>query len=164
MIFDVAFLLHLNCIYLNIFPVGQEKRDHSVLRRVSVNTDIVNHGNNFEVGLNLSQGDVFACLQLDEVLFPIDYLNSATLQNLPDVSGLEYTGYQKMLRKIESPVASHLKKAHAVLLVELFFGFVWHQVVAGGDVLPADHDLTSGPLGVLDSVAALVPIRNLNGN
>ena len=107
MIFDVAFLLHLNCIYLNIFPVGKEKRDHSVLRRVSVNTDVVDHGNNFEVGLDLSQGDVFACLQLDEVLFPIDYLNSATLQDLSDVSGLEYTGYRIMSKIIGSPVPPH---------------------------------------------------------
>ena len=78
-----------NCVYLNIFPVGQEKRDHSVLRRVSVNADIVDYRNNFEVGLNLSQGDVLSCLQFDEILLPIDYLNSTTLKDLSDVSSLE---------------------------------------------------------------------------
>ena len=87
----------LSLAYLNVIPIGQEKRYHGVLRWVSVDADVIDHGNNLEVGFNLSQGNVFACLQLDEVLLPIDYLYSATLQNLSNVSGLLHARDKKKI-------------------------------------------------------------------
>ena len=56
----------------------------------------------------------------------------------------------------------HLKVPHAILFEEFFLSFVWHLIITGGNALPTDPDFTSGPLGILNRVATLIPIRDLN--
>ena len=56
----------------------------------------------------------------------------------------------------------HLKVPHAILFEEFFLSFVWHLIITGGNALPTDPDFTSGPLGILDRVATLIPIHDLD--
>ena len=59
-----------------VFRIGEQKGDDKELGRIGIDANIVHQGTRFELRLDFAQRHVFAELQFDQILFPVDNLYS----------------------------------------------------------------------------------------
>ena len=93
-IMEILFLVivvwvQLGCKPLQLFLDGDDKSHCVSFVGVGVDTNIVHERMSLELGLHLAKTDILSCLELHQVLLPVNDLDVSILHQLSNVAGLE---------------------------------------------------------------------------
>eukprot|EP00052_Salpingoeca_macrocollata_P020920 m.177799 g.177799 ORF g.177799 m.177799 type:complete len:444 (+) comp21400_c0_seq14:278-1609(+) len=139
---DRAFGAFSACHTAQFSVIGHNDGHGKIAIATAVHTHIVHYVHLLQLSLHLAQRNVFAVIQLDQILFPVNHLQHAVRVKLSDVSGVE--------------------PAHAVLLLVVFLSFLLILEVPGRHRWAANHNLSARVGLVRDSVAGLFPVHQFD--